>query len=260
MLPGYGFSPLPDFQPHLHAFRCRGECPSMWFPVSDESQALSEARDDRPLLRQCQHNHIAVCQQELQPPVTPSDNGHGSPTADAQHSTPLPLNHRKHTRTEAENGGWRSNPDQDTDTDLSSDSQMLGDDVELFIREDRTDPPGQEKCERPMVVSTVFRPLHTALSLPLFLPLSSLYRDTDYCNSQPPGSPSSHEPPELQTPDTCRPQRRTSQGSLKEKSIRKYNIYPFHFVNSVSPHQENVSFPLHFVICRTSKSHFKSYF
>uniref|UniRef100_A0A673XIJ2 Rho guanine nucleotide exchange factor 19 n=1 Tax=Salmo trutta TaxID=8032 RepID=A0A673XIJ2_SALTR len=104
MLPGYGFSPLPDFQPHLHAFRCRGECPSMWFPVSDESQALSEARDDRPLLRQCQHNHIAVCQQELQPPVTPSDNGHGSPTADAQHSTPLPLNHRKHTRTEAENG------------------------------------------------------------------------------------------------------------------------------------------------------------
>lgn len=232
----------------------------MWFPVSDESQALSEARDDRPLLRQCQHNHITVCQQELQPPVTPSDNGHGSPTADAQHSTPLPLNHRKHTRTEAENGGWRSNPDQDTDTDLSSDSQMLGDDVELFIREDRTDPPGQEKCERPMVVSTVFRPLHTALSLPLFLPLSSLYRDTDYCNSQPPGSPSSHEPPELQTPDTCRPQRRTSQGSLKEKSIRKYNIYPFHSVNSVSPHQENVSFPLHFVICRTSKSHFKSYF
>ncbi|XP_071204362.1 rho guanine nucleotide exchange factor 19 isoform X2 [Salvelinus alpinus] len=229
MLPGYGFSPLPDFQPHLHAFRCRGECPSMWFPVSGESQALSEARDDRPLLRQCQHNHIAVCQQELQPPVTPSDNGHGSPTADAQHSTPLPLNHRKHTRTEAENGGWRSNPDQDTDTDmdLSSDSQMLGGDVELFIREDRrTDTPGQEKCERPMVVSTVFRPLHTALSLPLFLPLSSLYRDTDYCNSQPPGSPSSHEPPELQTPDTCRPQRRTSQGSLKEKSIRrKMRVY-----------------------------------
>uniref|UniRef100_A0A8C7U8W4 Rho guanine nucleotide exchange factor (GEF) 19 n=1 Tax=Oncorhynchus mykiss TaxID=8022 RepID=A0A8C7U8W4_ONCMY len=105
MLPGYGFSPLPDFQPHLHVFRCRGECPSMWFPVSGESQALSEARDDRPLLRQCQHNHIAVCQQERQPPVTPSDNGHGSPTADAQHSTPLPLNHRKHTRTEEDIGG-----------------------------------------------------------------------------------------------------------------------------------------------------------
>ncbi|XP_041713833.2 rho guanine nucleotide exchange factor 19 [Coregonus clupeaformis] len=229
MLPRYGFSPLPDFQPHLHAFRYRGESPSMWIPVSGESQALSEARDNRPLLRQCQHNHIAVCQQELQPPVTPSVNGRGSPTIDTQRSTPMSLNHCKHTRSEAENGGGWSNPDHDTDTDtdLCSDSQTRGGDVELVIREDRsTYPPVQELCERPMAVSTVFRPLHTSLSLPLFLPLSSLYRETDYWDSQPSGSPSSHEPPALQSPDTCRPQRRASQGSLKEKSIRrKVRVY-----------------------------------
>ncbi|XP_071021525.1 rho guanine nucleotide exchange factor 19 isoform X2 [Oncorhynchus clarkii lewisi] len=99
MLPGYGFFPLPDFQPHLHAFRFRGKSPIMWIPVS-------------------------------------------------------------------------------------------------------------------------------ALSLPLSLPLSSLYRDTDSWDSQPPGSPSSPELPWLQSPDTCRPQRRSSQSSLREKSIRrKVRVY-----------------------------------
>uniref|UniRef100_A0A8C1UTH4 Rho guanine nucleotide exchange factor (GEF) 19 n=1 Tax=Cyprinus carpio TaxID=7962 RepID=A0A8C1UTH4_CYPCA len=62
MLPGYGFSPLLDFQPHLQAFHCRGESSDMWFPGSVETQALSDSREGRPLLRQ--HQHIAVCQQE----------------------------------------------------------------------------------------------------------------------------------------------------------------------------------------------------
>ncbi|CAB1329771.1 unnamed protein product [Coregonus sp. 'balchen'] len=234
MLPGYGFFPLPDFQPHLHAFRFRGKSPSMWIPVSGESQALSEAQDDRPLLRQCHHKHIAVCQQEtltfieLQPPVTPIVKGWGSPTADTQRFSPLSLNHRKHT-SEAQIGSGRSNPDRYTitDTDLSLDSQALGGEVELVIQEDsRTDPPVQEQCERPMAVSSVFLPLHAALSLPLSFPLSSMYRDTDSWDSQPPGSPSSPEPPWLQKPDTCRPQRRSSQSSLKEKSIRrKMRVY-----------------------------------
>uniref|UniRef100_A0A8D3A801 Rho guanine nucleotide exchange factor (GEF) 19 n=1 Tax=Scophthalmus maximus TaxID=52904 RepID=A0A8D3A801_SCOMX len=102
MLPGYGFSPFPDFQPHLHAFRCRGESPSMWIPGSGESQAPSEALEERPLLHPCHHKHVAVCQEEtlafieLQPPVTPKLNGHSAqrPTVipDAQcvtHSRPL---------------------------------------------------------------------------------------------------------------------------------------------------------------------------
>uniref|UniRef100_A0A4W5M7V4 Rho guanine nucleotide exchange factor 19 n=1 Tax=Hucho hucho TaxID=62062 RepID=A0A4W5M7V4_9TELE len=224
MLPGYGFFPLPDFQPHLHAFRFRGKSPSMWIPVSGESQALSEAPDDMPLLRQCHHKHIAVCQQEtltfieLQPPVTPSVKGWGSPTADTQRFSPLSENHRKHT-SEAQTGSGRSNPDHY--------SQTLGGEVELVIQEDiRTNPPVQDQYERPMAVSSVFLPLHAALSLPLSLPLSSQYRDTDSWDSQPPGSPSSPELPWLQSPDTCRPQRRSSQSSLREKSIRrKVRVY-----------------------------------
>uniref|UniRef100_A0A672JY92 Rho guanine nucleotide exchange factor 19 n=1 Tax=Sinocyclocheilus grahami TaxID=75366 RepID=A0A672JY92_SINGR len=62
MVPGYGFSPLLDFQPHLQAFHCRGESSDMWFPGSVETQALSDSREGRPLLQQ--HQHIAVCQQE----------------------------------------------------------------------------------------------------------------------------------------------------------------------------------------------------
>uniref|UniRef100_A0A8C7U6N6 Rho guanine nucleotide exchange factor (GEF) 19 n=1 Tax=Oncorhynchus mykiss TaxID=8022 RepID=A0A8C7U6N6_ONCMY len=232
MLPGYGFFPLPDFQPHLHAFRFRGKSPIMWIPVSGESQALSEAPDDMPLLRQCHHKHIAVCQQEtltfieLQPPVTPSVKGWGSPTADTQRFSQLSLNHPKH-RSEAQIGSGRSDYYTDSNTDLSLDSPTLGGEVELVIQEDiRTNPPVQEQYERPMTVSSVFLPLHAALSLPLSLPLSSLYRDTDSWDSQPPGSPSSPELPWLQSPDTCRPQRRSSQSSLREKSIRrKVRVY-----------------------------------
>ncbi|XP_042155403.1 rho guanine nucleotide exchange factor 19 [Oncorhynchus tshawytscha] len=232
MLPGYGFSPLPDFQPHLHAFRFRGKSPIMWIPVSGESQALSEAPDDMPLLRQCHHKHIAVCQQEtltfieLQPPVTPSVKGWGSPTANTQRFSPLSLNHPKHT-SEAQIGSGRSDYYTDTNTNLSLDSPTLGGEVELVIQEDiRTNPPVQEQYERPMTVSSVFLPLHAALSLPLSLPLSSLYRDTDSWDSQPPGSPSSPELPWLQSPDTCRPQRRSSQSSVREKSIRrKVRVY-----------------------------------
>ncbi|KAG5838807.1 hypothetical protein ANANG_G00227530 [Anguilla anguilla] len=62
MLPGYGFSPFPDFQPHLHAFLCRGNSPDMWIPGSPESQALTQARKDRPYLRP--RHHVAVCQEE----------------------------------------------------------------------------------------------------------------------------------------------------------------------------------------------------
>lgn len=232
MLPGYGFSPFPDFQPHLHAFRCRGESPSMWIPGSGESQALSEAREDRPLLHPCHHKHIAVCQQEtlafieLQPPVTPKINGLGSPRPtvipDTQCTThSLSLNGFRNTLNELndmQNGCHRTDNEHETTFGLNSHTPAGDDEVECHygIR-----TSSQEQTEKPRTVTTVCRPLHAALSLPLSLPLSSLYANRDSWESQLPCSPSSPEGPGFQSPDSCQPQRRTSQGSLKEKSIRE---------------------------------------
>ncbi|XP_029910928.1 rho guanine nucleotide exchange factor 19 isoform X2 [Myripristis murdjan] len=234
MLPGYGFSPLPDFQPHLHAFRCKGESPSMWIPGSGESQALNEARDDRPLLRPCHHKHVAVCQQEtlafieLKPPVTPKLNGFGAPPPTVSPDThSLALNGFKHTLNELnefQNGCHRSDTDNGHETNLNLDTRMLLSENELKCQNGiDSDTSLQDK---PRAVTTLCRPLHAALSLPLSFPLSSLYTDRDSWDSQPPCSPSSPEGPGFQSPDPCQPQRRTSQGSLKEKSIRrKMRVY-----------------------------------
>ncbi|KAM6977164.1 rho guanine nucleotide exchange factor 19 [Aplochiton taeniatus] len=238
MLPGYGFSPLPDFQPHLHAFRCRGESPVMWIPGSGESQALSEAREDRPLLRPCHHSHIAVCQQEtlafieLQPPVTPKTNGLGSPTHDTQ-CTVFSLNGFNDTLndfSEAQNGRQTQskNTDSESETFLRSGSQIGRNDHKLDDHYGTTAvSPSPRHSERLLAVSTVDRPLHAALSLPLSLPLSALYKDRESWDSQLPSSLCSPECVEAQGLDSyCQPQRRTSQGSLKEKSIRrKIRVY-----------------------------------
>ncbi|XP_008293497.1 rho guanine nucleotide exchange factor 19 [Stegastes partitus] len=234
MLPGYGFSPFPDFQPHLSAFRCRGESPSMWIPGSGESPGLSEAQEDRPLLHPCHHKHVAVCQQEtlafieLQPPTTPKLNGFASPrptvTPDAQCTThSLPLNGFSHTLNELnelQNGCHRT--DSERETHLDSLTHAAGDGELLECQNgSRT---LQEQSEKPRTVTTVCRPLHAALSLPLSFPLSSLYTNRDSWEAQVPCSPSSPEYPGFQ--DSCQPQRRTSQGSLKEKSIRrKVQVY-----------------------------------
>ena len=204
----------------------------MWIPGSGETQALSEARDDRPLLRPCHHKHVAVCQQEtlafieLQPPVTPKINGQASPKSsllDTKHSL-FSLDSLNNSVNGAQNGNQRNKPDRDTGTDLSFDAQSLGGDDEFVTRNNaRTD----SSKEKPLAVSTVCRPLYAALSLPLTLPLSSLYRDRDSWDSQLPGSPPSPEGPGFQSPDTCQPQRRTSQGSLKEKSIRKCRVHSY---------------------------------
>ncbi|KAM6929294.1 rho guanine nucleotide exchange factor 19 [Lycodopsis pacificus] len=231
MLPGYGLSPFPDFQPHLHAFRCRGESPSMWIPGSGESQALSEAQEDRPLLHPCHHKHVAVCQQEtlafieLQPPVTPKLNGRSSPrpavipeTQCTTHS--LPLNGFTHTLNEL-------NDMQNTVLNLNS--YTPADDCELECHNSiRTSL--KEQTEKSRAVTTVCRPFHAALSLPLPFPLpfplSSLYTNGDSWESPLPCSPSSPEGPGFQRLDSCQLQRRTSQGSLKEKSIRrKMQVY-----------------------------------
>ncbi|XP_049437007.1 rho guanine nucleotide exchange factor 19 [Epinephelus fuscoguttatus] len=237
MLPGYGFSPFPDFQPHLHAFRCRGDSPSMWIPGSGESPSLNEAQEDRPLLHPCHHKHVAVCQQEtlafieLQPPVTPKLNGLGSSRQtvipEAQCTThSLPLNGFKHTLNELndmQNGCHRT--DNEHETTLNLNSHTPEGDCELECQNgNRTSL--QEQTEKPRSVTTVCRPLHSALSLPLPFPLSSLYTNRDSWESQLPCSPSSPEGPGCQSPDFSQPQRRTSQGSLKEKSIRrKMQVY-----------------------------------
>lgn len=244
MLPGYGFSPLPDFQPHINAFHCRGENPSMWIPGSGDSQALSEdCRDSGPLLRPCHHKHVAVCRQEtlafieLRQPVNSltklsSSLGTARPTGDTQQDTgTLPLssslNGLKRSLSELQNG-------------FLAGSDRVGNTLDSTILECWEEFNGQTcagtemfteaEAERPHAVTTVCRPLHAALSLPLSLPLSSFYSDTgnslDNCLASAPSSPSS--PPEgsgFQSPESSQPQRRTSQGSLREKSIRECCVY-----------------------------------
>lgn len=221
MLPGYGYSPFLDFQPHLHSFRCRGESPSMWIPASAESQALSEVQEERPLLQRCHHKHVAVCQQEtlafieLQPQLTPRLNGLGSQRPTLIHdahcltnSQPECLNGFRHSLNELndiKNGFHR--------TDTGHESTTLNSHTH------NSDLESQSRTEKPLSVSTQSCPSPIALSLPLSFPLSSLYTNRDSWESQLPFSPSSPEGPICQSPNSCQPQRRTSQGSLKEKSI-----------------------------------------
>ncbi|XP_037540276.1 rho guanine nucleotide exchange factor 19 [Nematolebias whitei] len=234
MLPGYGFSPFPDFQPHLHSFRCRGEMHSMWIPGPGESQGLSESQEGRRLLHPCHHKHVAVCQQEtlafieLQPAASKL-NGFGSQRQnvilDAQRNTDsLPLNGLSQTLNEI-NTMQKGCPRTDSEKEISLNiSPCSADDGEHCQKETRTSL--QEQTEMPQTVTTLCRPLHAALSLPLSFPLSSLYTNRDSWESQGPGSPSSPECSDCQGPDSCQPQRRASQRSLREKSIRrKMQVY-----------------------------------
>ncbi|KAK2851105.1 hypothetical protein Q5P01_007381 [Channa striata] len=251
MLPGYGFSPFPDFQPHLHAFRCRRETPSMWIPGSAESQTLSEPQEDRPLLHPCHHKHVAVCQQEtlafieLQPPVSPRLNGLGSQRQtvipEAQCTThSVPVNGFKHTINELNDQQSSCHrTDNEHETMLNLNCLTPADDDELVCHNGiRTTL--QEQTEKPRTVTTICRPLHSALSLPLSYPLSSLYTNRDSWESQLPCSPSPPEGPGFQSLDSCQLQRRTSHGSVKEKSIRrKMQVY-----SPDSPSDESLNSPI----------------
>lgn len=231
MLPGYGFSPFPDFQSHLHSFRCRGEMHSMWIPGPGESQGLSESQEGRRLLHPCRHKHVAVCQQEtlafieLQTPAASKLNGFSSPRQnvilDAQRNTDsLPLNGLRQTLNEI-NTMQKGCPRTDREQEITLNvSPCSADDGEHVCQKERRTSL-QEQTEKPQTVTTLCRPLHAALSLPLSFPLSSLYTNRDSWESQGPGSPSSPECSDCQGPDPCQPQRRTSQKSLREKSIRE---------------------------------------
>ncbi|XP_051961670.1 rho guanine nucleotide exchange factor 19-like [Xyrauchen texanus] len=218
MLPGYGLSPLLDFQPHLQAFHCRGESSDMWFPGSVETQALSDSREGRPLLRQ--HQHIAVCQQETLAFIElqqPSTNGFQSHTPEKRNSSPC----SKPVRCK---GNRPSDFAKNGSTDTTLDSYLSQDNNNVEVAQDQTwtsitevPETGYEKSE-PRIKRLSSRGL--------FLPLSPTYvlGDRDSLDSQQQSSPSS--PLEFHSQDPFRLQRRTSLGSIKEKSIRrKMRVY-----------------------------------
>ncbi|KAJ8395161.1 hypothetical protein AAFF_G00036170 [Aldrovandia affinis] len=215
MLPGHGFCPLPDFQPHLYAFRCRGNGPDMWIPGSPESQALSEARKERPYLRR--RHHIAVCKQEslaFFDLPSPSDlSGLGfSPLDRRRRSTPPP------------------GPGELRWTD--------GGIVKIDIGGGGSDDVAPDSGHRPHVISTNANTNTNtqdvgefgnapSLALPFSLPLfATLPSDRESFHSQQSRSSTSSLGSEPQSAEMCPPQRRSSQGSFKEKSVRrKMRVY-----------------------------------
>ncbi|XP_054651782.1 rho guanine nucleotide exchange factor 19 isoform X2 [Dunckerocampus dactyliophorus] len=231
MLPRDGLAPFPDFQPHCHALHSRGESPSMWMPGPGKSAVVtSEAKDNGPLLHSCHHKHVAVCQQEtltiidLQQSEPTELNGHSSPRTgilDSQYTTyATPLNSLRLSQSELIDlpQGCHETANED-ETLLTS---ILGDiESQSGLRTSL-----HEQTEGPQSVTTVYHSLQTSLSLPLAFPLSSLYTNRDSWDFQIPCSPSPPEGPEFQSRDSYQLHRRTSQGSLKEKSIRrKMQVY-----------------------------------
>ncbi|KAJ8401275.1 hypothetical protein AAFF_G00385060 [Aldrovandia affinis] len=217
MLPGYGCPPLPDFQPHIHAFRCRGESPTMWIPGSPESQALSEARKDRPFPRR-PHHHIAVCKQE-----TLTFTELPQPTTNGLSSSP-PLD--EHCLICAADPG----PLAQAGSGAPPLGVGLGPLVALDAERDPEESegpgvPDPSRTGRQDVRSTDTVPPspqpRIPLSLPLSLPLStSPDRDLLHCQR------SSSLDSGVLSPEPCSPQRRTSYGDIKEKSIRrKMRVY-----------------------------------
>ncbi|XP_057685290.1 rho guanine nucleotide exchange factor 19 [Corythoichthys intestinalis] len=226
MLPWYG-SPFPDFQAHQHTLHCRGDCLSMWLPGPGESADLiTEPQDDKLLSHQCPHKHVAVCQQETlafinhQPLASAKLNGHGS--SYEQHCATQTLAIDTFENPQSELIDWAHNylgTCKEDDPIISNCCLTSMGDVKCSSPLDKTDGGVQN-------VASVFRPHHVPPSLPLALPLSTLHANRDSWDSQIPCTPSPPEGSEFQSFDFYLPQRRTSQSSLKEKSIRrKMQVY-----------------------------------
>lgn len=215
MLPGYGFSTLPDFQPHLHAFHCRGDSPDMWMPGSGDPPALSEPHDARPLLRQ--HQHIAVCQQEsltfIDLPEADT-NGFLASLDDAPLSVACPRQPKKDPKGPNVALCRKSSSSSSSDAATDTEPNQEGSDSGLDVRNSHAEslPPDKSDGESPVLDF-----LRTPTSL--FLPLTPYSAAGDPFEPLQPGSPSSPTGSEGQ--DQWRPHRRTSQSAVKEKSIRK---------------------------------------
>lgn len=180
----------------------------MWIPGSPESQALSNSQEDRPVLRQ----HIAVCQQEtlafidLQQPKT---NGFCSSSSLGRCGSSPCSSGSPHNEAS-------SNCCQNRETHASTTHVKLdqdGHDVEEV----------QDNLTTPCVDSDSEKLLPQCTPKDLFLPLSPVFvsRNRDSVDSEQPSPRYSSESSELQSHDQFRLQRRASQGSSKEKSIRK---------------------------------------
>ncbi|XP_041953372.1 rho guanine nucleotide exchange factor 19 [Alosa sapidissima] len=236
MHPGYGFSPLPDFQPHLHAFHCRREGPDMWIPGSGEPQALSEPREGRPLIRQRHqhqhhqqqhhhhHQHIAVCQQETLAfiDLPPADTNGYLASLDAPSrlvACPRPPN--RDSKGSAAAGLCRKSSSSSSSGDAATDTEPNheGSDSGLDVRNSHAETLHADKSDAESPVLGILRAPKT-----LFLPLNPYPGAGDVFDPQQPGSPSSPAGSEGQ--DQWRPHRRLSPSSVKEKSIRrKMRVY-----------------------------------
>ncbi|XP_041128758.1 rho guanine nucleotide exchange factor 19-like isoform X2 [Polyodon spathula] len=211
------YRPLPDFHPHLKAFLYRGESGEMWIPSSPEAQALSEGLKDRPFPM----HHIAMCKQEsltfIELPDLSSANGLHAPTLESQGPCfGTAISH-------SDSSGWPS-------TVCSTDSWSYRG---LRLNVDHNVGPEDVPIMEPSWVD-----LHSVRDLernsvpPTRTPPSPL-SGWESCNAS---FPTVDIRPSL---ELCALQRRTSQGSDREKSVRrKMRVY---FPESLS--DESLSSP-----------------
>lgn len=184
----------------------------MWIPGSPESQALNSSQENRPLLRQ----HIAVCQQEtlafidLQQTKT---NGFCSSLLGRSSSSPC--------FSSSPHNGPSSICPQNGETNASMGDMKLGQDrYDVDEVQDNIRAPSMDSFK---TYSEMLLPQCSPKDL--FLPLSPIFASSnrDSVDSQQASSPCSSASSELQSQDQFRLQRRTSQGSSREKSIRKWH-------------------------------------
>lgn len=216
MLPGYGFPPLPDFQPHLHAFHCRGESSDMWIPGSSEPQALSEPREGRPLLRQHHHQHIAVCQQETLTFIDlPQADTNGFLASLDPACSVTCSRQAKNSKGLAAGLCRKSSSSSSSDAATDTEPYLEGSDSGLDVQNNHMETSHRDKSDAESPVLDFLR-----APVSLFLPLTPFPGTGDPLEPLQPGSPSS--PAGSEGLDMWRPHRRLSQSTVKEKSIRKF--------------------------------------